>query len=95
MECYKNGVISAVRGLSSGVRKIIGTLRGWIISAWNYIKNKVVNLAKALGNGVKRAFNSLWGAVKKYLVLYVILQLKHGHILKIKLFRLQRDFIVV
>lgn len=55
MECYKNSVIGAIRALSNGVRKIIGALRSWIIAAWNYIKNKVVALAKALGAGVKRA----------------------------------------
>ena len=53
MECYKNSVIGAIRALSNGVRKIIGALRSWIIAAWNYIKNKVVALAKALGAGVK------------------------------------------
>lgn len=40
MESNQKGVINIIRGLSSGVKKIINALKTWIVKAWTYIKNK-------------------------------------------------------
>ena len=40
MERHKNGVVNAIRGMSNGVKKIVGALKSWMSKAWNAIKTR-------------------------------------------------------
>ena len=51
---YKNGVVNTIKLMSTSVRKTITTLKAWMIASWNFIKNRVVALAKGLYTGVKK-----------------------------------------